>query len=39
MAGRTTFVIAQRLRTLKHADTILVLEEDASCSTVRTTSW
>jgi ATP-binding cassette subfamily B protein len=27
MAGRTTFVIAQRLRTLKHADTILVLEE------------
>ena len=27
MAGRTTFVIAQRLRTLKHADTILVLAE------------
>ena len=27
MAGRTTFVIAQRLRTLKQADTILVLEE------------
>jgi len=27
MAGRTTFVIAQRLRTLKYADTILVLEE------------
>jgi ATP-binding cassette subfamily B protein len=26
MAGRTTFVIAQRLRTLKQADTILVLE-------------
>jgi ATP-binding cassette subfamily B protein len=26
MAGRTTFVIAQRLRTLKRADTILVLE-------------
>jgi len=27
MAGRTTFVIAQRLRTLKQADTILVLED------------
>jgi ABC-type multidrug transport system fused ATPase/permease subunit len=27
MADRTTFVIAQRLRTLKQADTILVLEE------------
>src|SRR4029453_2036725 len=27
MAGRTTFVIAQRLRTLKQADTILVLAE------------
>jgi len=27
MAGRTTFVIAQRLRTLKQADLILVLEE------------
>src|SRR5262245_1466969 len=27
MAGRTTFVIAQRLRTLKQANTILVLEE------------
>jgi ATP-binding cassette subfamily B protein len=27
MVGRTTFIIAQRLRTLKHADTILVLEE------------
>lgn len=26
MAGRTTFIIAQRLRTLKHADTILVLD-------------
>jgi ATP-binding cassette subfamily B protein len=26
MAGRTTFVIAQRLRTLKQADTILVLD-------------
>jgi ATP-binding cassette subfamily B protein len=26
MAGRTTFVIAQRLRTLKQADTVLVLE-------------
>jgi ATP-binding cassette subfamily B protein len=27
MAGRTTFVIAQRLRTLKQADTILVLAD------------
>src|SRR5215813_5477688 len=27
MAGRTTFVIAQRLRTLKRADTILVLAD------------
>lgn len=27
MTGRTTFVIAQRLRTLKQADTILVLED------------
>lgn len=27
MAGRTTFIIAQRLRTLKQADTILVLDE------------
>jgi ABC-type multidrug transport system fused ATPase/permease subunit len=27
MVGRTTFVIAQRLRTLKRADTILVLED------------
>ncbi len=27
MAGRTTFVIAQRLRTLKQADLILVLED------------
>jgi len=27
MAGRTTFVIAQRLRTLQQADTILVLED------------
>ena len=26
MVGRTTFVIAQRLRTLKQADTILVLD-------------
>ncbi len=26
MAGRTTFIIAQRLRTLKHADSILVLD-------------
>ena len=27
MAGRTTFIIAQRLRTLKHADRILVLDQ------------
>ncbi len=27
MAGRTTLIIAQRLRTLKMADTILVLEQ------------
>jgi ATP-binding cassette subfamily B protein len=27
MAGRTTFIIAQRLRTLKHADRILVLDK------------
>jgi ATP-binding cassette subfamily B protein len=26
MAGRTTLIIAQRLRTLKMADTVLVLE-------------
>ncbi|MBI3977226.1 MAG: ABC transporter ATP-binding protein [Chloroflexi bacterium] len=29
MRGRTTFVIAQRLRTIKHADQILVLENGA----------
>lgn len=27
MAGRTTLIIAQRLRTLKMADTVLVLDE------------
>ena len=38
--GRTSFVIAHRLRTVKQADQIIVLQtRAASCSAASTTSW
>ena len=39
MAGRTTFVVANRLSLLRRADVILVLEKGGWCRWARTRNW
>ncbi|WP_348520918.1 hypothetical protein [Alicyclobacillus fastidiosus] len=39
MTGRTTFIIAHRISSLKRADTILVLDRGKLCSGGHTKSW